>query len=496
MIVHQDPLRNYVGGQWVEAERTGTLPVENPATGDVLAHVPLSAPPEVERAVEAAAGAFRGWSRTPASRRVEYLFRLLGILRKEEETIARQISQENGKSLADARAEVKRLVENCEVACGMPVLQQGDKLIGASEGIDGEVIRVPLGVFAMAAPFNFPGMVPFWFIPYAIAAGNTYIVKPSEQTPLTMQRIVGWIHELGLPPGVLNVVHGDRSVVETLIDHPLVKGFSVVGSSRTARAVAERCARAGKRFQAMGGAKNHLVVMPDANIREAVRNMVSSCFGCAGQRCMAASAVIAVGEETHARVSEQLVEACGKLRLADPLDPAVGDDPAVLGPVISAKARSFILEMIDTGLREGAKLIVDGRHAAVPGRDRGHFIGPTVFTDVRPGMAIHRTEIFGPVVVLLKAESLDEALGIINSHEYGNGASIYTRSGYHARRFKLEAECGMIGINVGIPAPVAHLPFGGMRGSQFADIKAQGKAVIHFFTEPRIVTERYWPEEG
>src|SRR5262245_59341302 len=300
------PLKNYIGGQWVEAECSGVLPVENPSNGAILAQVPLSTPAEVGRAVDAAAAAFSAWSRTPASRRVEYLFRLLERLRAEEEAIARSITEENGKSLPDARAEVKRLVENCEVACGLPVLQQGDKLLGAAEGIDGELIRVPLGVFAMAGPFNFPGMVPFWFLPYAVAAGNTFVVKPSEQTPLTLQRIVQYLHDTELPSGVVNLVNGDRTAVEALIDHPTVRGFSLVGSSRTARAVAEKCARAGKRFQAMGGAKNHLVVMPDARVDEAVRNMVSSCFGCAGQRCMAASAIIAVVRAIHQQVCDQL----------------------------------------------------------------------------------------------------------------------------------------------------------------------------------------------
>lgn len=492
--MESEPLKNYVGGRWVEAEGAGFLPVENPSTGAIIAQVPLSSAAEAGRAIEAAGAAFPAWSRTPVSRRVDYLFRLLEQLRDHEETLARSITEENGKSLPDARAEVKRLIENCEVAYGMPVLQQGDKLVGAADGIDGEVLRVPLGVFAMAGPFNFPGMVPFWFLPYALAAGNTYVVKPSEQTPMTMQRIAQMLHDTGLPAGVFNLVNGDRGVVEAFMDHPLVKGVSLVGSSRTCRAVAERCARSHKRFQAMGGAKNHLVVMPDAKIEEAVRNMISSCFGCAGQRCMAASAIVAVGDATYERVCALLIEACRKVIVANPLDPQVAQEPMVLGPVISARAKSFILQMIETGIREGARLALDGRPVTVPGCEGGHFIGPTVFTEVKPGMAIHQTEVFGPVVVVLKAGSLDEAIGILNQHEYGNGASIYTQSGYWARRFKLEVECGMIGVNVGIPAPVAHLPFGGMKASQFSEIKAQGRAVINFFTEAKVITERYWPE--
>lgn len=492
--MHQEPLANYINGRWAAAEHSARLAVENPSTGQVLGHVPLSTAAEANRAIEAAAAAFPAWSRMPAARRAQYFFALLELLRREEEPLARSITEENGKSLTDARAEVKRLIENCEVACGMPVLQQGDKLVGASDGIDGEVLRVPLGVFTMIAPFNFPGMVPFWFLPYAVAAGNTYVVKPSEQTPRTMDRLAHLLDEVGLPPGVFNLVHGDKVVADAFMDHPDVKGVSLVGSTRTCRVVAEKCARNKKRFQAMGGAKNHLVVMPDARMDEVVRNLLSSCFGCAGQRCMAASAIVAVGSDTHARLCERLLEACRKVIVANPLDPAVAEEPMLMGPVISARAKESIFKLIETGLGEGATLALDGRPVVVPGGERGHFVGPTVFTGVKPGMVIHQTEIFGPVVVVLQADSFDEAVKILNDHPYGNGASIYTQNGYWARRFKLEVECGMIGINVGIPAPVAHLPFGGMKLSQFSDIKAQGRAVIDFFTERKVITERYWPE--
>jgi malonate-semialdehyde dehydrogenase (acetylating)/methylmalonate-semialdehyde dehydrogenase len=488
------PLQNHIAGQWVDAEHSGLLPVENPSTGAIIGQVPLSTTAETHRAIEAAASAFPGWSRTPVSRRAQYLFALLELLRKSEEEIARSITEENGKSLTDARAEVKRLVENCEVACGMPVLQQGAKLIGASDGIDGEVLRLPIGVFGMIAPFNFPGMVPFWFLPYAIAAGNTYVLKPSEQTPLTMQRIARLIAQTNLPPGVFNLVHGDRTVGEALMDHPQVKGLSLVGSTRTCQAVAERCTRNRKRFQAMGGAKNHLVVMPDARVEEVVRNLLSSCFGCAGQRCMAASAIVAVGDATYDAVCQRLLEAARRVIVGNPLDPAVAEEPMLMGPVISAKALAFVHEMIEAGVREGARLALDGRGVQVAGAEKGHFIGPTIFTEVKPGMAIHRTEIFGPVVVVLRAGSFDEAVSILNGHAYGNGASIYSQNGYWVRRFKLEVECGMIGVNVGIPAPVAHMPFGGMKASQFSQIKAQGRAVIDFFTEPKVITERYWAE--
>jgi malonate-semialdehyde dehydrogenase (acetylating)/methylmalonate-semialdehyde dehydrogenase len=488
-------LKNYVNGQWVEPENHGWLDVENPSSGQAFAQVPLSTELEVSRAVQAAADAFASWSATPVSRRCEYLFRLVELLRREEDALTRLITEENGKSLPDSRAEVKRTLENTEVACGMPVLQQGDKLVGGAKDIDGEVLRMPLGAFGMIAPFNFPLMVPFWFMPYAVAAGNTYVVKPSEQVPCCMTRVAELIDEAEFPPGVVNVVHGDRRAAEALLASSRIQGISFVGTSRVCRIIASNCAQDNKRYQALGSAKNHLVAMPDAKMDDMIRNMITSCYGCAGQRCMASSAIVAVGEQTYREVSQRFVEASGQVTVANPLDDAVAGQAMVMGPVISAKARQFILDMIQTGLDEGATLALDGRDLTVHGSENGHFVGPTVFTDVKPGMKIHETEIFGPVVVILKADTLTEAIQIINDHQYGNGASIYTQNGHFARRFKLETQAGMIGVNVGIPAPVASLPFGGMKNSLFADIKGQGKAVIDFFTETKIVTERFWPEE-
>jgi len=488
-------VKNYINGRWAEAQNASYLDVENPSTGKVIARTPLSTREEANRAIEAAAEAYEGWSKTPVARRVKPLYKLVGLLEQNEEEIARTLVKEMGKSLPDARAELKRTLENCEVACGMPVLQQGDILSGCSYGIDGEVLRLPLGVFTMISPFNFPAMVPFWFLPYALATGNTYVVKASEQVPLTMQLVTELIDRTGLPPGVFNLVNGDRGVAEAFLEHPKVKGVSVVGRSATCRIIAQKCAASNKRFQAMGGAKNHLVVMPDAKVDHVIRNMVTSCYGCAGQRCMAASAIVPVGDQMYKTICERFIEASQEVLVADPLDPNVVDEPMVMGPVISANAKEFILEMIAVGAEEGATLALDGRNIVVPGCEKGYFIGPTVFIDVRPGMKIHNTEIFGPVVVILKAQTLDEAIKIINDHQYGNGASIYTQNGYFARRFKLEVECGMIGVNVGIPAPVAQLPFGGMKNSLFSDIKAQGKAIINFFTQDKIVTERYWPED-
>ncbi len=486
-------LKNYVNGRWIDPENTGYIDVENPSTGKILAKSPLSTTKAVNDAINAAEAAYRIWSMTPVARRVRYLFKLNELLRKNEDNITTTLVAELGKSIPDARAELKRIYENIEVACGMPVLQQGDKIISASFDIDGEVLRLPLGPFAMIAPFNFPAMVPFWFLPYAIATGNTFLVKASSKVPMTMQLIAKFIDKVGFPPGVFNLLNGDRTVANAFMDSPKIKGVSVVGSTSTCRIVAEKCAKANKRFQAMGSAKNHLVVMPDAKLDQVIRNMTTSCYGCAGQRCMASSAIIGIGS-MYEIVCERFIEDSKKIIVANPLDPNVADQSLVMGPVISASSKEFILSMINTGIKEGATLALDGRDIVVPGCERGYFIGPTVFTDVKPGMKIHDTEIFGPIVVMLKADNLDEAIRIINNHRYGNGASIYTSSGYWARKFKLETEVGMIGVNVGIPAPVAYLPFGGMKESQFADIKAQGKAIINFYTEDKIITERYFSE--
>ena len=489
-------MKNYYNGRWVEAEASGHVDITNPSTGEVIAESPLSTKAETDRAIAAAAAAYPGWSQTPVARRVAPLFKLAQLLRDDEDKIARTLTREMGKSLTDAGAEIKRVFENVEVACGMPVMQQGDKLIGGSFDIDGEVIRLPMGVFGMIAPFNFPAMVPFWFLPYAIATGNTFVLKTSKQVPMTMQMIAQYIDEIGLPPGVFNLVNGDSVVANAIMDHPAVKGVSFVGSTPVARIVAEKCAQTNKRFQAMGGAKNHLVAMPDAKMSGMIRNMTSSCYGCAGQRCMASSAIIGVGDAMYKELCERFVEDSQQTLVANPLDPRYEDELMLMGPVISANAKESILGLIEDGVREGATLALDGRDIVVEGSEGGYYIGPTVFTDVEPGMKIHRTEIFGPVVVILKAKNLDHAIEIVNGHEYGNGHSIYTQNGYWARKFKLEAEGGMIGVNVGIPAPVAYLPFGGMKGSQWADIKTQGKAIVNFYTQDKIVTERFWPEEG
>ncbi len=486
-------IRNYVAGEWREPDASGTLDVENPSTRAIIGRVPLSTAAEVDSAVTAAGRAFEGWSVTPVTRRVEPLFRLLRMLQENEETISRTLTEEMGKSLPDARAEMKRVYQNIEAACGAPILQNGESMIGTATGIDGETIMAPMGVFAAVTPFNFPAMAPFWFIPYAIAAGNTFVCKPSELTPLTMELLARFIDRAGFPPGVFNLVNGDKSAASALIEHPGVVGVSFVGKSDTCRIVAARCAENNKRCQAMGSAKNHLVVMPDyEHIGALIRNMSTSCYGCAGQRCMASSVIVGVSEEVYRRVSDRFIEESKSFIVADPLDPDMADEPMLMGPVISETAREFVYRMIESGVREGATLALDGRDPA--DLEDGYYVGPTVFTDVTPEMTIYKTEIFAPVVCILKVDTIDEAIGLVNAHPLSNACSIYTRGGYYARKFKLEARCGMIGINVGIPAPVPFLPFGGIDNSMHCDIKMQGKSAFRFFTHEKVVVERFWEE--
>ena len=488
-------LKNHINGQWVEPNVAENLDVHNPSDGQVLAKVPLSGEEQVNQAVQAARVAFASWSRMPVAERCAPVRKLAELLRANFESLSRQITEELGKSLPDARAEMKRTIENVDVACGMPTLIQGENITNCAAGIDGEVIRLPIGVFGMIAPFNFPAMVPFWFLPYAVASGNTFVLKCSEQVPISMQAHFELIEQCGFPPGVVNLVHGDRRASLALVEHPDIDGISFVGSSIVARQIAETCASTGKRCQALGSAKNYLVVMPDSKLDKVIQNMLTSSLGCAGQRCMAASAVACVGEETYQKVCDQFTSEAAKATVGNPLNPELQDEELVIGPVISAKSKDRIEGLIQAGVDEGATLLLDGRGIEVAGCEEGHFIGPTVLADVQPGSILERTEIFGPVVIIMKFDILDDAIAAINRHEFGNGASIYTQNGYWAKRFKTETQAGMIGINVGIPAPVAYLPFGGMKGSIFGDIKGQSKEVVRFFTESKIITERYWPEE-
>jgi malonate-semialdehyde dehydrogenase (acetylating)/methylmalonate-semialdehyde dehydrogenase len=460
--------------------------VKNPATGELLARVPLSTASDVDDAVGAAGKAFPAWRATPPVQRARVLFRLKALLDAHAEEIARICTGENGKTLAESRSDVGRGIENVEHACGIPTLLMGNTLEDVAGGIDCEAVRQPLGVFAAVTPFNFPPMVPLWFLPYAIACGNTFVLKPSEQVPLSQRRIFELLAEAGLPPGVANLVNGAKEVVDALCTHGQVRGVSFVGSSAVARHVYRTCAENGKRVQALGGAKNHIVVMPDADLPRAVQNVCDSIFGCAGQRCLAGSIVVGVGE-AYGKVRDGLVAAARSIRVGNGAEPGV-----TMGPVISSRHKDRVLSYVDVGVKEGARLLLDGRELTVPSLPDGNWVGPTIFEEVRPEMTIAREEIFGPVVCLMRAEGLDEAIALVNASEYGNASSIYTSSGKHARAYKLRAAPGMIGVNVGIAAPMAFFPFGGAKGSFFGDTKANGDAAVDFYTEKKVVITRWF----
>lgn len=479
-------LKHYVGGSWTELGASGTLAVENPATGETLARVPLATAAGVDAAVATAHAAFPAWRATPPLNRARYMFVLKEIMERRFDELATTITREHGKTLDDARGEVRRAIENVETAAGIPTLMMGYGLEdGAASGIDEEVVRQPLGVFAAVCPFNFPAMVPFWFWPYAVACGDTYIVKPSEQVPMSMSLVAEMVHDARLPAGVFNVVHGDRVTVEALLDHPLVRGVSFVGSTPVARSVYARGAERGKRVQAQGGAKNVLVVMPDANVEKTVDNIVGSSFGAAGQRCLANSILVTVGAARE-RVLPALREAVGKMKVGNGLEPGMA-----MGPVISQRAKERIVGYIETGAREGATLAVDGRTVEAA-HGPGAFVGPTIFEDVTPGMTIAREEIFGPVLAAMHVETLDQAIALIADSPYGNAASIFTNDGAAARKFRYQVPTGNVGINVGVAAPMAYFPFSGAKESFFGTLHGQGRDAIDFFTEKKVVITRWF----
>jgi malonate-semialdehyde dehydrogenase (acetylating)/methylmalonate-semialdehyde dehydrogenase len=467
---------------------TDTLDVENPATLETLARVPLSIAVDVHQAVEAAQAAFPQWRQIPANERVHYLFHLRALMEQHFDDLARTITLECGKTLKESRGEMRRAVENVEVACGIPMLMQGDVSEDIARGIDELMIRQPLGVTAIIAPFNFPGMIPFWFLPYAIACGNTCIVKPSEKVPLTMQKVFHLLHELSLPAGVINLVNGAKEVVDTLLDHLQVRAISFVGSSPVARYVYSRAAATGKRAQCQGGAKNPVIVLPDADLEMTTRIMADSAFGCAGQRCLAASVAITVGE-AKAPFTEAIAHAAESRVVGYGLDEGVQ-----MGTVISAQSKNRIEGLIQKGADEGARVLVDGRNSAISGYEQGHFVRPTLLQNVDPLGDIARTEIFGPVLSLIHVETVDEAIALINRGQYGNMACLFTSSGAAARKFRYEAEAGNIGINIGVAAPMAFFPFSGWKESFFGDLHGQGRHAVEFFTQTKVVIER-WPQE-
>jgi malonate-semialdehyde dehydrogenase (acetylating)/methylmalonate-semialdehyde dehydrogenase len=482
-------LDNYIAGRWTPAgAATGELDVTNPATGETLARVPLSGAADVDAAVRAARDALPQWRAVSTIARARKLFELRERLVARSEDLARSVTSEMGKTIADAEAEVGRAIEMVEAACAIPTTMQGRILEDVSRNIDAETIRQPVGVCAAIVPFNFPAMVPFWFLPFAIACGNTFILKPSEQVPLTQQIAFEELDALGLPPGVVNLVNGSRDVVEGILDHPGIDAVSFVGSAPVAKLVYERAAKAGKRVQALGGAKNHMVVMPDAVIEKTVEGILGSAFGAAGQRCMAGSVVVTVGE-AHQQLVEPLARATEALKLGDGIDEA--ND---VGPVISCAARDRIADWIERGVADGARVLVDGRPAARAAglAPEGAFLGPTILDDVTPDMAIAQEEVFGPVLTIIQAATLDEAIEIVNASRFGNGTSIFTESGASVRRYKHEVQAGMIGVNIGVAAPVAFFPFSGWKDSFLGDLHAHGPDAVEFFTRKKTITSRYF----
>jgi malonate-semialdehyde dehydrogenase (acetylating)/methylmalonate-semialdehyde dehydrogenase len=429
------------------------------------------------------------WRRTPPGERIQYLFKLKYLLDEYIDELARIITLENGKTFGEAKAEIRRGIENVEVACGIPLMMQGYNLEDVTPGVDETLIRQPLGVVAAITPFNFPAMIPFWFLPYAIACGNTLVLKPSERVPLTMRRAVELIEKTGLPKGVVNLVNGGREVVDAICDHPMIRAVSFVGSTPVAKHVYQRSAASGKRMQCQGGAKNHVIVLPDADMDLAKQIISDSAFGCAGQRCLAVSVVVTIGEAQNT-FRDAIADAASSLRVGFGLDTGVQ-----MGPVITKESKRRVEALIATGVKDGAKAIVDGRNPRVVSYDNGNFLKPTILDGVPASSSLANTEIFGPVLSLIHADSIEEAIDFIRKSPYGNQASLFTTSGSAARKFRYEAPAGNIGINIGVAAPMAYFPFNGWKESFFGIVHAQGKDAVEFYTESKIVVERWSRQE-
>jgi malonate-semialdehyde dehydrogenase (acetylating)/methylmalonate-semialdehyde dehydrogenase len=476
---------NYIGGEWRRGSATAPVEITNPATAETLASLSLAEAEDASAAVAAAAAAFPAWRQTPPQERIQYLFRYRDLLLTHADDIARMTTMENGKTLAEARAELQRGIENVEVACGIPTLMQGYNLEDVSRGIDEIMIRQPLGVTVAITPFNFPAMIPLWFLPYAIACGNTFILKPSERVPLTALKLVDLLQQTGIPKGVINLVVGAKPAVDTLLRHPDVRAISFVGSSPVARYIYAEGSAHGKRVQCQGGAKNHVVIMPDADLEMTARIVGDSAFGCAGQRCLAVSTAITVGDASK-QFPGAIVDLASTIRVGNGLDERVQ-----MGPVITPASKTRILGLLEKGQREGATLLLDGRQ---PDDARGNFLNPTVISGIAESSDLNTTEVFGPVLALSEAADLDEAIQIIARNPYGNAASIFTSSGLAARKFRYEAPTGNIGVNIGVAAPMAYFPFSGWKDSFLGVLHGQGKDAIEFYTDKKVVIER-WPKE-
>jgi malonate-semialdehyde dehydrogenase (acetylating)/methylmalonate-semialdehyde dehydrogenase len=475
----------YIGGRWVGSAATATAEVHDPARDVLLARTPMGGATDIARAVAAARAAYPGWRATPPVNRVRHLFTMKALFEKRFEDLARTVTEEHGKTLEESRSSVRRAIDNIDMAIAVPTTMQGRALEDIAVGIDCTTYRQPIGVFAAITPFNFPAMVPMWFLPHAIACGNTFIVKPSERVPLSQHLIFELLHECGLPEGVVNMVHGGKEAVDAILEHPGIAGVSFVGSSPVAHYIYRRGAEHGKRVQALGGAKNFVLVMPDADLDRAAAVSTESCFGCAGERCLANSVVLAVGDAYPAMV-ERLVAEARRIKVGDGRAPGV-----TMGPVISRAHREKVLGYIEQGLAEGATLALDGRDYRDPVHPEGYFLGPSVFTEVRPEMVIAREEIFGPVLCVMRAGSFEEAVEIVKRHELGNATSIFTRSGRHAREYRHQVEPSMLGVNIGVAAPMAFFPFGGAKGSFFGDLKAHGTDAVDFYTDKKVSIIRW-----
>ena len=477
-------IKNHINGKWIASEAKESLEIHNPATGEVLERCPLGTASELDQAVQAAKEAFKTWRSTPAVDRVQYLFKLKVLLEEHFEELSRLVTTEHGKTLVEARGSVRRGIQMVETACGMPTLMMGEHFEDIAPGIDSKAVNRPMGVFGIIAPFNFPAMVPFWFWPFGVAAGNTIVIKPSERVPLTQVKIFELIEKAGFPKGVVNMVHGGKEVVNAMCTHPDIKGISFVGSTPVAKHVYVTGTSHGKRVQALGGAKNFMVVLPDAQLDKAAATAYESITGCAGERCLAGSVVISVGKETAGKIEELVVKRAKETVIGNGLDSKV-----TMGPLISQASKDRVKGMIQSALDEGAEILVDGRKDVdhLP----GYFLNTTVIKGIKPHMSIAKEEVFGPVVLLAESDTFDEAIAWLNSSPFGNTTTLFTTSGAAARKFSYEVEPSMIGINIGVPAPMAFFSFGGTKDSFFGDVKAHGKSCVTFFTDTKTTIERW-----
>lgn len=478
---------HWIGGRAVTGRESRSGNIFNPTSGLIAARVPFASDEEVAAAVAAAREAYRGWAATPALRRARVMFRFKELVEKAADEISRLIAREHGKTVSDAHGELARGLEVVEFACGIPHLLKGEFSENVGTGVDAYSVRQPLGVVAGITPFNFPAMVPMWMFPIAIATGNTFVLKPSERDPSTSIRLAELLQEAGLPDGVFNVIHGDKQAVDALLRHKDVAAVSFVGSTPVARHIYLEGTSGGKRVQALGGAKNHLVVMPDADLEQAAEALLGAAFGSAGERCMAISVAVAVGDEVADRLVAKLAPRIRALRIG-----ASDDESTEMGPLVTPEHLERVRGYVATGVAEGAAMVVDGRKVEVRGGHRGFFLGGTLFDRVRPDMRIYREEIFGPVLVVVRVPDEDAAIRLINSHAYANGTSVFTRSGDAARSFAAAIEVGMVGVNIPIPVPMAFFSFGGWRSSLFGDHHIYGMEGVRFYTRLKCVTQR-WP---